>query len=135
MRMAWIIYLPSSNGLGERFSKLITTEVPARPIEMYRTFEDFSQRLRRPGVRVAVLFAMTKRELAQVLSLGDFLADVKSIFVLADQDRDTMSKAHQLRPRYITWADRDPADVVAVLKKMIDLYDLPLPGEGLQSQI
>jgi hypothetical protein len=34
MSMAWIIYLPVSNGLGERFSELITTEI----MEMQRDF-------------------------------------------------------------------------------------------------
>jgi hypothetical protein len=125
MSMAWIIYLPALNGLEERFSELITTKVPVMRLEIYRTFKELSQRLRKPSVRVAVLFAMNRGDLMQILSLGDLMVDVKSILVLADRDRDTMSKAHRLRPRYITWADCDLADIGAVLKRMIDLYDVP----------
>ncbi|MDP1989583.1 MAG: hypothetical protein Q8K00_01065 [Syntrophales bacterium] len=61
----------------------------------------------------------------RIASLGDLLADVKSILILADDDRDTIMKAHTLRPRYITWVDTDFRHIVNVLRNMVALYDAP----------
>jgi hypothetical protein len=100
--------------------------VPKKKFELCRTVGELSERLRKPhsNVRVAVLFTLSREEIVEVLSLGDLMADVKSILILPDDDRDTLMKAHTLRPRYVTCADCDPIDIVTVFKKMIDLYDV-----------
>ena len=126
--MASIIYLPGHNGLGKRFSAMIGKEVPEKRVEVYCTLEALSRRLCKPTVKVAVLFATDQQILEQILSLGDLMEDVQSILVLADQEKETMSKAHRLRSRYITWSDCDPADILTVFKRMIDLYDIPSVG-------
>ncbi len=125
--MASIIYIPSENDLEHRFLALLEMAIPKKKFEICHSVGELSARLGMPlsNVKVAVLFAATRAEIMQILSLGDLIADVKSIVVLADDDRDTMMKAHTLRPRYITWLDSDFSNVVSVLKNMVDLYDVP----------
>ncbi len=79
------------------------------------------------NVKVAVLFAVTRKDINRILSFCDLIADVKTILVLSDldEDKETMMKAHLLRPRYVTWADCDLIDIVTVTKRMVDLYDAP----------
>jgi hypothetical protein len=77
---------------------------------------------------VAVLFAITRAEIMRILLLGDLITDLKSLVVLADDDRDTVMKAHTLRPRYIAWLDSDVKNVVNVLRNMVDLYDVSQSG-------
>ncbi len=56
-----------------------------------------------------------------LLAIRDFLSDIRMIVVLKDQEKDTITKAHRLYPRYITYADSDFIDVGAVLTKMMFL--------------
>ena len=125
--MASIIYIPSENGLAHRFFALLQTAIPEKKFEICHSIGELSARLGMPfsNVKVAVLFAVTRTEIMQILTLGDLMADVKSIIILADDDRDTMMKAHTLRPRYITWLDSDFSNVVSVLRNMVALYDVP----------
>jgi hypothetical protein len=125
--VASILYLPSENGLQRRFLALLKMAFPKKKFEICRSTGELSARLREPhsNVRVAVLFALDREEIMRILSLGDLMADVKSILVLADDDRDTIMKAHTLRPRYVTWVDTDFRHIVNVLRNMVALYDVP----------
>ena len=88
------------------------------------------------NIKVAVFFAVTRAEITRILSLGDLMADVKSILVLLDEDKNTMAKVHKLRPRYVTWTDCDPIDTVMVTKRIVDLYDVPQISRGnLQADV
>ncbi len=124
--MASILYIPSENGLERRFRALLETAVPNKKFEICHSIGELSARLIIPlsHVNVAVLFAVTRTEIVKIHSLGDLMADVKSILILADDDRDTIIKAHTLRPRYITWLDSDFNQIADVLKRMIELYDV-----------
>jgi hypothetical protein len=124
--MSSVLYLPSENGLEHRFRTLLGTEVPEKKFEICHCIGELSLKLIMPpsNVKVAVLFALTQFDIMGILSLGNLMADVKSILILADDDRDTIMKAHTLRPRYITWLDSDFRNIVNVLKKMIELYDV-----------
>ncbi|MBA4423327.1 MAG: hypothetical protein C0390_09575 [Syntrophus sp. (in: bacteria)] len=125
--MGLIVYTPSENELERRFLTLLEMAIPKKKFEIYRSIGEMSARLGMPlsNVKVAVLFAVTREEITRILSLGDLMADVKSILILSDEDNDTMAKVHKLRPRYVAWADCDPIDIVTVTKRMVDLYDLP----------
>ena len=127
MEMASIVYTPSLNELERRFLALLEIAIPKKKFEICRSTGELSARLGMPlsNVKVAVLFGVTRTEITQILSLGDLMTDVKSILVLSDEDKDTMAKVHKLRPRYVTWADCDLIDIVTVIKRMVDLYDVP----------
>lgn len=128
--MASIIYIPSENDLERRFLALLEMAIPKKKFEICHSIGELSARLGMPllNVKVAVLFAVTRTEIMRILLLGDLMADVKSILILADDDRDTIMKAHTLRPRYITWMDSDFRHIVNVLRNMVDLYDVPQRG-------
>ncbi len=125
--MASIVYTPSINELERRFLALLEMAIPRKRFEVCYSIGELSTRLGMPlsNVKVAVFFAVTQTEITRILSLGDLMANVKSILVLSDEDKDTMIKAHTLRPRYVTWIDCDLIDVVTVTKRMVDLYDVP----------
>jgi hypothetical protein len=80
---------------------------------------------------VAVLFAANHEELTGILSLENLMGDVKVILILKDAEKDTIVKAHMLRPRYIAWLDSGLSDIVTVFNRMIDLYDVPIRRKGI----
>ncbi len=123
--MASILYIPAGNGLEQCFRALLQITVPNKEFETYRSIGELAERLGRPpsNVKVAVLFAVNREEFMGILAIGDLMRDVKTILILADQDKDTIAKAHSLRPRYMTWLDAEFGNVPTVLKRMVDLYD------------
>jgi hypothetical protein len=134
--MSSILYLPAENGVEERFSELIGMANRKKKIKVYRSLADLSAILHRPrsNVKVAVLFAANQEELTGILSLENLMGDVKVILILKDAEKDTIVKAHMLRPRYITWLDSDLSDIVTVFNRMIDLYDVPIRRKGISCQ-
>jgi hypothetical protein len=129
--MAVIFYLPAYEEKGEELLYRMMVELPQQKVETYRYFSDLCRRLQGPfpDIKVAVLLCMTKADLQEIFSLGEFLRDLRLILVIPDDDTETIIKAHNLRPRYVSWLDNDFFDIVTVLKRMVDLYDAPLVTE------
>lgn len=127
-----IFYLPAYEEKGEELLNRMITELAPRKIETYRCFPDLCRRLQCPfpDVKVAVLLCMTKAHLQEIFTLGEYLQDLKVILVLPDDDTETIIKAHNLRPRYLSWLDHNFFDIVAVLKRMVDFYDTHQAEEG-----
>jgi len=125
--MATILYLPSDNGLVDRFCEVLNYTIPGKPFAICHTLEELSRQLRDPQsiVKVAVLCVMDKEEIEGITALGEVIENVKLIFILAYDDRETIMMAHRLRPRYITWLDSDFRNVAGVLKRLVALYDDP----------
>ncbi len=77
--------------------------------------------LRQPlnGVVAAVLLAGTKTELMDLMPVRDLLLRIPSILILPDHEKETITRGHSLRPRYLTYADGDLSDVGDVFKKIV----------------
>ena len=70
------------------------------------------------NIEIVLLTARTKKELKELIGLREFLSDIRVILILPDRDHETISDAHALYPRFITYIDGDYSDLKAVLTKM-----------------
>lgn len=106
---------------GERLQRMIQDIVPRERLEIFRTFEGFSDRLRKPmdDIPVAVILAATDDDLLTILSISHLLYDVRFILVLPDREDPTVAIGHSLKPRFLSYTDSDFREVTAVLGKMI----------------
>lgn len=125
--MAVIFYLPACERRGEELLNCMMAELSPKETETYRYFTDLRQRLQCPfpDINVAVLLCLTKDDLQEIFTLGEFLMELRIILVLPDDDTETIIKGHNLRPRYLSWLDNDVFDVVTVLKRMVDRSFMP----------
>ena len=118
-KMEVILYAPDSgqDGVQERIGGLI----PQKRVKVYRTLEGLAERLHRPidPETILIIVASSREKLSEVLSLRRALGDVRTVVVAPDQDPKTVSLAHQLRPRFLTYTKGDHDDLAAVLRKMI----------------
>lgn len=107
---------------GNRLRKSIEPVVSCQHLEIQRSIKELSKRLNRfpREIDLAVLFAASKDQLSELLSLRELLNDVRIILILPDRGRETISKGHLLRPRFLSYADGDLTDVIAVLSKMLE---------------
>jgi hypothetical protein len=119
--MNLLLYATGPRGTGKQLQKVIEGLFPENKTEIYRTIDGLSDRLRRPryDLAVAVLLAASKQDLLDLLSIRDLLDDLRVILLLPNREKDTITKGHTLRPRFLTYADSDFLDVAAVLSKMV----------------
>ena len=122
--MAFLFYASTSGKTVKQLQMLIRTSIPEEEIEIYRSFGSLSHRFQKPlnDLNVAILFASSMEDLSNILSLKDTLWDMRIILIIPDRNDETIVKAHQLRPRFLTYADCSPTEIVEVLCNMLKRY-------------
>ncbi len=112
--------------VSKRLQKVIEGTVSQERLEIFQTYKDFLKRLQRlpRKIDVAVLLAQSNDQLLELVSLKDYLEDIRIILILPDMERETISKGHLLRPRFVDCAREDFSTVGAVLAKMIDSINI-----------
>jgi hypothetical protein len=122
--MRLLLYTPFGQSVGEQLYKMLGALVSENDVEVYRTIEGLSRRLRQPGndLPFAILHAPRREDLKDILAIRDLLRDIRIILVLPDRDENTIAQGHILRPRFLCYTDSDLADVSAVLKKCLTRY-------------
>jgi hypothetical protein len=124
--MRLLLYTPVSGGFGGQLQREIEELIPLNDVEVYRSIENLSNRLRQRAhdLPIAVLHAARRKDLSDILSIRDLLRDVRIILVLPDRDESTIAKGHTLRPRFLSYTDSDLTDVFSVLKKCLASYTI-----------
>ena len=114
-----ILYVSNSDqgDIRERIEGLI----PEKSLKVYRTLEGLSERLHRPidPETILIIVACSQEKLSEIFPLRRVLRDIRTVVVAPDQDPKTVSLAHQLRPRFLTYANSNLEDLTSVLQRMI----------------
>jgi hypothetical protein len=116
-----LLYAKTRNDIFQQLVQIIDSRVSGACLENYSNPEELFQRLRRPrlNIKIAVFSIGSTAELDRLLTVRDLLADMRLVLVLADKDPRTLSKAHALAPRFITFDDAGVAPLVSVVEKMM----------------
>jgi hypothetical protein len=94
-------------------------------LEVYRIVDSLLKRLQKPvdDIAVAVFWLSSRKELDDVIGVGDFLSGIPTILVLPDQDRMTIAEGQKVNPVYLTFVDKSPYDVGSVIDNIMMLKD------------
>jgi len=124
-----LLYAKTRNDIFQQLVQIIDSRVSGACLENYSNPEELFQRLRKPrlNIKIAVFSIGSAAELDRLLTVRDLLADMRLVLVLADKDPRTLSKAHALAPRFITFDDAGVAPLVSVVEKMMDCQMDRLP--------
>jgi hypothetical protein len=100
---------------------LVETIVLRENIIIARQMDQVAKILNQPlnGVVAAIIVADNRQELQDLSILRDKLQRIPFILILPDQEKEMVTKAHSLRPRYLAYAGGDLSDVRYVFKKII----------------
>ncbi len=106
---------------GRRLKKIVDLKVGPKNLEVFHTIEALSKRAHRlpREIDLAVLFAQSHDRLSELIVLKDFFESVRIILILPDLKKNTISKAVDLYPRFISYASSDFEDVAAILEKYL----------------
>lgn len=85
------------------------------------TLVDLESYLRQPShlPELVALMPKTPQELDHLIAISDLFRDTKVILVLPDHTTQMTSKAHRLRPRFISYPHSDPDRLISVVDKMM----------------
>ena len=109
----------------KRLQNVIETCIPSNCLEVFGSSRDFARRIYQipRKIDVAVLFAQNQDQLFELISLKEFLMDVRIILILPDREHLTVKRGHTLFPKYTSYIDSNATDVASVLNKMISSLD------------
>ena len=90
-------------------------------MEIYRTVDDLSKRLRQPmeNLGIAVLLASNREDLKNILSIHYLFQNIRILLLLPNKETEIITLAHRLRPRFLTDVNSNMEEITAVLKKML----------------
>lgn len=116
-----LFYSAPTHNVGNRLQSIVEKAVYRENIIIVRQVEQLMRILRQPlnGIVAAVIMVGSNDELAELMEIRDFLLRIPLILVLPDQERDTVTRGHVFRPRYLTYIDSDLTVVQDVFKKMV----------------
>ncbi len=122
LAMKVLFYLPQNKKSGNKFEKEVVAAVPENRRECHYTIETFSARLRQLDgfLTLAVVFALRKKDLSDILSIKQILCGIRLILILPDNDKSTIVTGHKFYPRFLEFITGDYSRVIAVMKKIID---------------
>jgi hypothetical protein len=118
--MSLLLYASTGTKITQQLKEVIKGVVPEGELEVFHALEIFKHRIRQPRrtQNIVIFCPSSKKELNEILMIQDLLADLPILLVLPDRDMATISKAHMLGPRFLTYADSNFSDLKAVLTKI-----------------
>ncbi len=116
-----LIYAASADEAGKNLKGLLKTLPLKNQPESYHAIEALINRLRKPLGQnfIGILIPGDQRELSNLISIRHLFRDMRIILVLPDNQETTISNGHYLRPRFLTYADSNFSDVIAVIENMM----------------
>jgi hypothetical protein len=108
--------------MADQIQEVIERQPLGVGVDVCRELEGHEHRLVQSRGRptVAVILVSSHGEFLRLLSIRDSLRETQLILILPDRLVYTISMGHKLRPRFLTYVDSDPAEVGAVLAKMLE---------------
>jgi hypothetical protein len=117
-----LLYGRPEDKITEKLWNIILEFADKNSAEKYNTILNLAKRLRldRNDPKIVLLSATSKQELQQIVALKELLSDTRIILILPDGDQDTISMAHKLYPRFLSYIDSNFDDVKEVVSKMVE---------------
>lgn len=128
--MMLLLYAKAKNVVSQELKQILNGRSSDACLETYSNLDDVFQRLRQPrlNLKIGVLSIGSEAELDRLITIRELLSDMRLVIVLADKDPQTVSKAHALAPRFITFSDAGIDPLVSVVKKMMECqFDQRVP--------
>ena len=119
--MKVIVFFNSENTAKNQLISILEAVTQRKDIEKFTSITDLSKRLKidTSDVSIILLSISGHRTLNELLTIRNQLIGHRIIIILPDQKNETLSKAHLLYPRFISYNDNNFEDLKAVVEKML----------------
>lgn len=126
--MKLLLYTTASQGVAEQAKMVLEPSVPDGDVEVYRTINELSRRLRQPkdDLTIVVLLLASREDVLDLLAIRHLFRNVRIILVVPDLEDATIALAHRLRPRYLSYIDGNFSGLATVVNRMFGSCDQSL---------
>lgn len=114
------VYMPRPGEKGNELLRAMPPFISEGSLEIFRDLQGFSTRIRKlkNSLSIALLWISTDEELKELASWRDYLAGVRTVLILPDEDAGTIALAHKIFPAFIAYADDDMTEVISVIRRL-----------------
>jgi hypothetical protein len=118
--MFLIMYSSTATQSGDLLEEIVHKATPHCSKKTCYSLEELLNTLRWPrsDKDVVLVLAPSKADLEQMCCLRQLFSDVRMLLILPDRQPDTITNAHSLFPRFLTYADANLLLLKAVLTKL-----------------
>ncbi len=118
--MKILFFCPETEPHGELILTPLSHVLPRERIERCGTVDGLSAILKHPSERhpFAILIPHTSDQLHELVSIGERLFTIRSILLLPDESKETISLSHLLRPRILLSQHMNPIDYEIILQNV-----------------
>jgi len=122
--MKLLLYTTASPRVAERAKTVLEPLVPEGDVEIYRTINALSRRLRQPkaDLTIVVLLLASREDVLDLLAIRHLFRNVRIILVVPDLEDETIALAHRLRPRFLSYVDGNFPGLATVVNRMSEAY-------------
>ncbi|MBW1827194.1 MAG: hypothetical protein JRI78_09470 [Deltaproteobacteria bacterium] len=120
-----LFYIPEGNPVSEIIHGIVEIISLKAETTIVLSIKDLSHMLCWSADKhtIIALLAGSKEDLQNLVAIRHLLSGKSFILILPDRREGTTAMGHSLGPRFLTYADSNLAEVVAVLEKMIENYN------------
>lgn len=121
--MKLLLYTTGAQEVVERIKTGLKWSGPDDIMEVYRTINDLSRRLRQPKEEptILVLVPAVPEDILDLFAIRHLFRNCRIVFVAPDLENETLSIAHRLRPRFLGYNDGDFGELCIVVSKMLKM--------------
>jgi hypothetical protein len=121
--MSLFIYLSKLDDAGFRLQRIIGNLNCQDSIEIFYTFDGFEFRVKTSfgNGDIALILASTLQDLNALVANRELFYSLKVVLIVPDRRKETISKGHLFRPRYLSFRDSNFSDVAQVLQKLFKI--------------
>ena len=125
--MVVFFFSSKQKGVSKQIQMTVEALVDSHDFKLCRTVENLSRRLhqKKGDAYIALLLASNREELTSLVSLRSLMSYTRIILIIPDEEEDTVTLAHKLRPNFLATKDNDLQDLSAVLMKMLQVQKQP----------
>jgi hypothetical protein len=130
MIMALLLYADLKKEAGRRIKRTVERLLRSDDLMVSQTLFHLSETIRKPAhhIHIAILLALQEKDMEEILSMRDYFHDIRTILILPNRDRKTITMAHSLYPRFVSYVDSDFQEVALVLEKMLRRKPAMIPA-------
>ena len=120
--MSLIVYLPEIKEAGKRLQRMIGDLTCQDSIEIFFSLEKLDFRIRNSPRNgdIVLLFIANRKDLDELMPYRQIFDGMRIVTIVPDREKETVSKGHLFRPRYLSFKDSDFSDLSQVLKKLLN---------------
>ncbi len=131
--MKLVIYAHPFDGTARKVLHRLRKQYEGSNCVYLPALDDVATYLREPSHldELLVLMPKDRRELDDLVAIGDLMRDTKLVLVLPEDDPGINERSHLMRPRFVTYTDCDPSHLVLVVDRLLEA-DTTWPMKAVQ---